>query len=236
MTAKEDYVYRVFQRVADGYDLANMRISLGAHLRWKKAAAEMLCDRLPPNPAILDIGCGTGDMLRIFSSLRRDAVLTGIDFSPNMLKLAKENCRDINDLRLLQGNALSLPLEDESVDGVSLSFALRNMADYEEALREAARVLKPGGSLMVIDSFVPQNRLIKPFYQVYFSGIMPVLGGGIQKQKEYRWLARSTAQFIAVDELCELLWQADLCYVQEKHFLFGACACVVFTTPNAVSQ
>ena len=144
MTGREEYVYQVFQKIADGYDRANRRISLGADLRWKCAAAVLLCESLPVRPEVLDIGCGTGDMLRILSGLRPDARLTGLDFSLNMLEAAKENCGAIPNLCLLQGNAMRLPFEDGSFDGVSISFALRNMADYGQVLREAVRVLRPG--------------------------------------------------------------------------------------------
>ena len=229
MTEKEAYVYRVFQTVADGYDRANRRISLGADLRWKKAAATTLCEGLPAAPELLDLGCGTGDMLLLLFSLCPNARLTGMDFSPNMLKAAEENCSAIprQRLRLLQGNAMSLPFDDGSMDGVSISFALRNMEDYGQVLQEAVRVLKPGGRLAVIDSFVPRQRLVLPFYRIYFSGIMPLLGGGLQRRQEYRWLSRSTEQFITLDELCVLMENVGLQNMQRKTFMLGACACAV---------
>ena len=224
---KEEYVFDVFQRIADGYDSANRRISMGAHLRWKETAARSLCRKLPGEISLLDIGCGTGDMLRIFSGLCPGAQLTGLDFSPNMLKEAETNCREIRNLCLKQGNALALPFPAESFDGVSISFALRNTADYFLALREAARVLREGGYLLVIDSFVPQSSLVRPFYDLYFTGIMPVLGGGFLKQKEYRWLTQSTKEFISTGQLQDLCRQAGFVCCEKKAFLFGACAYVL---------
>ena len=159
---KEEYVFRVFQSIAEGYDSANRRISLGAHLRWKKSAVKSMMASLPEGAALLDIGCGTGDMLRIFSELCPAAALTGLDFSPNMLKAAEANLRDVPNLTLQQGNALDLPFPDASFDGVSISFALRNTADYLRALQEAFRVLKAGGMLLVIDSFVPESPVVRP--------------------------------------------------------------------------
>lgn len=224
---KEEYVFRVFQSIAEGYDRANSRISLGAHLRWKKSAVKCMQDALPKKAALLDIGCGTGDMLRIFSELCPGASLTGLDFSPNMLKAAGANLRDLPNLKLQQGNALDLPFPDASFDGVSISFALRNTADYLRALQEASRVLKEGGMLLVIDSFVPDSAVVRPFYHLYFAGIMPLLGGGVKKRKEYRWLTKSTEEFISVSELQELIRKAGFQDAGRREFLFGACSYVL---------
>lgn len=224
---KEEYVYRVFQSIAEGYDHANRRISLGAHLHWKKAAIRNMQDLLPGSPELLDIGCGTGDMLRLFSETCPGAKLTGLDFSPNMLMAAESNLHDIPDLRLQQGNALDLPFPDAAFDGASISFALRNTADYLRALQEAARVLRDGGVLLVIDSFVPESRVVRPFYDLYFSGVMPLLGGGLKKREEYRWLTESTKEFISVSELQELVDKAGLQNTGRKEFLFGACSYVL---------
>lgn len=224
---KEEYVFRVFQNIAGSYDGANQRISIGAHMRWKRRAADALCALLPEACSILDIGCGTGDMLRIFSAERPRAKLTGLDFSPNMLSVAKNRCRDIALLDLRQGNALDLPFSDMSFDGACISFALRNTADYSRALREAARVLRAGGVMLVIDSFVPQGRLVRPFYDFYFSKLMPLLGGGLRKRKEYDWLTRSTREFISTDRLRDLMSEAGLTICGGKAFMFGACAFVL---------
>ncbi len=224
---KEEYVFRVFQSIAEGYDSANSRISLGAHLRWKKSAVKSMTASLSEGAALLDIGCGTGDMLRIFSELCPASALTGLDFSPNMLKAAEANLRDVPNLTLQQGNALDLPFPDASFDGVSISFALRNTADYLRALQEAFRVLKAGGMLLVIDSFVPESPVVRPFYDLYFAGIMPLLGGGVRKRKEYRWLTKSTKEFISVSELQALVRRAGFENAGTREFLFGACSYVL---------
>ena len=226
MASKEAYVYDVFQRVAPGYDRANKRISAGQHLRWKREAVRMMAEGLPESPKLLDIGCGTGDMLLLQAEACPSAQITGLDFSPNMLEVARERVGNNPQVELVQGNALALPFEDDSFDGATFAFALRNTADYAQALSEALRVLRPGGALVVIDSFVPENPLVRPFYQLYFSVFMPLVGGGLRGWKQYRWLARSTAQFVSASELMALMRRVGYGEPSRRSFMLGACSCV----------
>ena len=226
MEPKEKYVHEVFQKLADGYDGANTRISAGMHMRWKKAAVADLAAHLGEKPKVLDMCCGTGDMLRLIHAERPGAKLTGIDFSANMLKVAKDRCRDIPDLQLMDGNVRQLPMADNTFDAITISFALRNTADYAGVLKEALRVLKPGGCFLCIDSFVPESRLVRPFYRFYFSCVMPVLGGGIRKRKQYLWLNQSTKLFLSVRQLEKLMEQTGYEGVRHREFMLGACGCV----------
>lgn len=229
---KEEYVYSVFQNIAEGYDPANRRISLGMHERWKTKAAGMLAEAVPARAELLDVGCGTGDMLLILHEALPEAGLTGLDFSPNMLKTAEKRCGRIGKLRLLEGNACRLPMEDGSFDGVSIAFALRNTADYEAVVSEAFRVLKPGGAFLCIDSFIPQNPAVRPFYRVYFSCVMPVIGGGRKHFSEYRWLNRSTREFMSPEELGTLIRGQGFTGLRTKRFMMGACAAVLGIKPG----
>lgn len=232
MKDKESYVYDVFQTVAEGYDAANERISLGQHARWKRKVAGMLCAHMPTSPRILDIGCGTGDMLAILADASPTAELVGLDFSPNMLDVAAKRLCELLRITLVQGNALDLPFENESFDGVSIAFALRNTADYKKVLQEALRVLKTGGSFVCIDSFVPSLRLVRPFYYLYFSVVMPLVGGRMKNWREYRWLSESTRQFVSVKDLTKLMTEVGYHGIQCKTFMLGACACVYGRRPQ----
>lgn len=226
MQDKQAYVYDVFQSVATGYDDANARISLGRHVRWKQRAVRMLCEVLPERPRVLDVGCGTGDMLLLESREAPDAQLVGLDFSPHMLEQARARCAGLKGIELVQGNAQELPFEDASFDGVSIAFALRNTADYRKVLAQTVRVLKPGGVLVCIDSFVPSAVVVRPFYHLYFSLVMPLLGGGIRNWRQYRWLSKSTKQFISVRQLCELMREVGYAALDHQSFMLGASACV----------
>lgn len=231
MNNKEKYVYEVFQSIAKGYDSANYRISAGLHMKWKRTGVKALCRELPVDPRLLDLGCGTGDMLRLIHEERPDAILCGVDFSGGMLEIAHKNLCDIQGVRIEKGNVTSLDMEGASFDGVTISFVLRNTADYEKVLREALRVLRPGGVFLCIDSFVPENRVIRLFYDLYFGIIMPVIGGGISKNKQYRWLAESTREFLAPRELMRLMHRVGFRGIRSKGFMFGSCYCIMGRKP-----
>lgn len=223
---KERYVYGVFQSIAGRYDKANNRISLYLHMRWKRAAVRMCKSRGRQLRRVLDVGCGTGDMLRLFSEELPGAALTGLDFSPKMLAAAEEKLAGVKNLRLERGNAMALPFADGSFDCVMISFALRNTADYDRVISEMARVLRPGGVFCCVDSFVPACKLILPVYRGYFSHIMPFLGGGKQDYQNYKWLSKSTEDYITAAQLSDKLYASGMTDAAVRKFMFGACVCL----------
>jgi len=221
----EQAVYNIFQRISGGYDRANMRISLGQHLRWKRAAVRVTADSVPRGGKVLDICCGTGDISALLLQERDDLRVVGVDFSPNMLDEAKRRLGGEDRLSLLQGDAMELPFEDRSFDGCVISFGLRNTANYERVLIEMARVVRTDGVICCIDSFYPAGWLVRPFYHLYFSLLMPFFGGGLRQWKEYLWLSRSTRSFITPDGLQVMMGEAGIRPVKRISFLMGACVC-----------
>ncbi len=121
---------------------------------------------------------------------------------------------------------LSLPFEDGAFDGAVISFALRNTTDYRRTLCELARVVKPGGRVVCIDSFVPEKSWVRPLYSLYFSKLMPLLGGGSKKKEEYRWLNMSTREFLPASELAGMMYECGLRPEARKDFAMGACVCI----------
>ena len=218
-------MYSIFQSISKGYDRANTRISLGLHLRWKKKAVRLMAADLPQGGKVLDLCCGTGDISTILLQAREDLHVTGADFSPNMLSVAKSRFQNEERIELLLADARNLPFEDNSFDGCIISFGLRNTADYKEVLAEIARVTRPGGIFCCLDSFCPTEGLISPFYHLYFSFLMPLLGGGAKHRKEYQWLYQSTRAFVTPDGLRELMRETGFKPNTELSFLFGSCVC-----------
>ncbi len=227
-TSKERYVYQVFQNISKGYDRANQRISLGFQKEFKKMLLSRLKENTPFGGNVLDVCCGTGDITFFLADLRPDLQVTGLDFSPAMLSRARlrNKRKRKNNVLFCKGNALELPFEDNSFEAVCISFGLRNTSDYSLVIDEMRRVARPGGYIYCLDSFAPENALVKPFYTLYFRYIMPFLGGGIHHRKEYLWLYHSTKHFLSRKELKKLFARAGIQKVQDKDKMFGACVLV----------
>jgi demethylmenaquinone methyltransferase/2-methoxy-6-polyprenyl-1,4-benzoquinol methylase len=224
--AKEKRVYDVFQNISTNYDRANNRISLGLQNSWKKTLIEILKKNTPHGVPVLDVCCGTGDIALSLAKARRDLCVTGVDFSPAMLREARKKGRGQKNVQFIQGNAMELPFEDESFAAVCISFGLRNTADYEQVLREMRRVIRPGGFVYCMDSFVPDSPIVKPLYRIYFRYLMPLLGGGRKYRKEYMWLYESTQKFLHCGELRDLYRAIGLHAIRLKKKMCGACVLV----------
>lgn len=231
-TAKETRVYGIFQEISRDYDRANARISLGLHRRWKRMLTGRLIRNLPAGSEVLDVCCGTGDIGLEIAENRRDVQVTGLDFSPAMLEEAERRRKGLQNIRFLQGNALELPVEDGRFAAACVSFGLRNTADYAGAVRELKRAVRSGGFVYCLDSFVPEGKLIRPFYRFYFRRIMPRLGGGRNHAASYRWLYDSTEQFLRREELEALFRTEGLEEVRSERRMFGACALVRGRVPG----
>lgn len=239
---KQDKVFRVFENIAKGYDSANVRISLGMQDSWKKMLIRELTrqDFIPggcPNGKafghtdggkvkILDLCTGTGDIAIGAAKAGTNYQIIGMDFSPSMLRIAaaKARRRGLDNITWRKGNAMEIPCGDASFDAVSISFGLRNCADPEKVLLEIKRVLKPGGRILCLESFVPENALVRPFYRLYFGRVMPLIGGGSSHRKEYEWLQESTESFLRAGQLKELMTRCGFRDVKVRRRMMGACA------------
>lgn len=223
----KEHVHGVFESIADGYDAANNRISLGMHGLWKRSlcnAASKSCDTSKRAGLILDICCGTGDITESLARNNPDTFVVGLDFSAHMLDVARTRMTGLDNVMLVEGNAMELPFDDDTFDAAVISFGLRNTPDYEQVVGEMARVVRPGGVVACLDASVPSSKLIQPFYQFYYKNIMTILGGGISHRKEYEWLYESTQEFLRKDELAALFESCGLCHVQVRSFMFGSAA------------
>ena len=217
-------VYRVFQRVAEGYDKANVRISLGQHEAWKKRLVKAAHPTGVPEEELklLDVCCGTGDVTLMMAKAHPQARITGIDFSEAMLQEAGRKLKAQPLVSLLQADAEHLPFADNSFHAATISFGLRNTTDYAQVLQEMYRVVKPSGRICILDSFLPENRFVRPFYRIYFDLLMPFLGGGVRKWKEYRLLTETTKVFLSPKALKELMQKTGLQQIRTKSSMFGA--------------
>lgn len=199
---KEQRVHKIFNTISNDYDHMNNIISLNQHTLWRnKTMAHMF---LNEDMEVLDVCCGTGDWTIQLAMSGADTV--GLDFSENMLEVAEEKTADFGNISLIHGNAMDLPFEDGRFDYVTIGFGLRNLPDYQAAIKDFYRVLKPGGTLVILETSTPESSFVNYGFEVYFGKIMPVLGGLVAKKKdEYTWLYESTHSFLSKEALKQML-------------------------------
>ena len=233
---KQDKVFRVFETIAKGYDRANVRISLGMQNSWKEMLIREVVRR--PRNRVLDLCTGTGDIAIGIAKAGAKYSITGMDFSPSMLRVAARKAKrlGITNIRWRKGNAMKIPCGDAYFDAVSISFGLRNCADPQQVLEEIYRVLRPGGEILCLESFVPDSAVVKPFYRLYFGRIMPLLGGGRSNRKEYEWLQESTESFLRSKELSHLMRRCGFVDVRVRRRMMGACAMHIAVKPDCRKQ
>ncbi len=230
---KSSYVRDMFASIAPRYDLANRVLTAGIDERWRRRAIAEL--RPPSHGKILDLCCGTGDL--IFHMLRGDATLevTGLDFCEPMLARARERSRAqacSNNARFVAGDVMQLPFKDASFDGATMGFSLRNVVDIDTTLKEARRVLRPGTRFVNLDVSKAPNPVFKKAFDLYFYGVVPLIGGWIGGSKAaYRYLPQSLTHYPGARELRERFAFAGFLENKFVRLMGGAIAIHVGTAP-----
>jgi demethylmenaquinone methyltransferase/2-methoxy-6-polyprenyl-1,4-benzoquinol methylase len=196
----------MFDRVAGRYDALNSVMTAGMHHRWRQRAADRA--ELRPGDSALDVCCGTGDMaLELAARVSPGGHVVGCDFSEPMLDLAREKASDrgAEAVRFEWADALSLPYDAGRFDAVTVGFGVRNLADLDRGLREMARVLRPGGRLVVLEITQPARPPLSVFYSLWFDRIVPLLGTFSGDSEAYSYLPESVRGFPAPRRLAEMM-------------------------------
>lgn len=194
------FVRSAFAAIAGKYVLTNHVLSLGIDVLWRKTTANRVAALNPK--FVLDLATGSGDLALEIQKKCPDAHILGADFSEPMLEEARK--RGLKNLMV--ADAMNLPIEQATADVVTVAFGLRNMADYAKALKEMGRVLKPGGSLFVLDFSLPQSSILRAGHLFYLRHLMPRIAGMITGQKEaYQYLCSSIEKFPAGASMCQLI-------------------------------
>ncbi|MGH9007439.1 MAG: ubiquinone/menaquinone biosynthesis methyltransferase [Acidimicrobiales bacterium] len=197
-TAKTAQVRAMFDAIAPRYDLVNRVITFGLDRRWRARTVAAL--GLPDGSRILDLACGTGDLATLVA--RHGHQVLGSDLSAGMLSARH------HPFPAVQADAVALPFATGSLDGVVCGYALRNFTDLAASLAEAARVVRPGGRLAVLEVAAPENDLVRRGYDLWFGRCVPAIGGLLSDGAAYRYLPRSTAYLPPPDELRAMLGAA----------------------------
>ena len=203
-----EWVRAMFGRVAHRYDLANHLLSFNMDRYWRSHTVARVRDVLArPDARVLDICCGTGDLVRALQRGRGGgAPVMGSDFCHPMLVAAHAK---VGGGRLFEADALRLPLADASLDLITVAFGFRNLANYEAGLREMRRVLRGGGVAAILEFSQPPNRLFGALYTFYSRRVLPVIGGALSGSRDaYTYLPESVRKFPVAEELAAMMQTA----------------------------
>jgi demethylmenaquinone methyltransferase/2-methoxy-6-polyprenyl-1,4-benzoquinol methylase len=210
-----DAVRTMFDRIAPIYDTMNHAMTAGLDRRWRRETARAA---VSPGDRVLDACCGTGDLA--VASLREGGRVTGIDFSERMLERANAKSDAIE---WVQGDALALPLDDGSFDAATVGFGVRNLDDLERGLAELRRVLRPGGRLAILEITQPRG-LLRPFYKLWFDGLVPLAGKLLPGGSAYTYLPASVRRFPAAKEFAQMIQASGFEQVRYRLFAGGIVA------------
>ncbi len=229
---KEEFVHRLFDAIADRYDLMNRVLTAGVWGRWLGAFRRAAVP--PAGGTALDVGCGTADLTLIMAeAVGPGGRVVGLDLSEAMLAVARRKVRRRGlegRVALVRGNALDLPFPADSFDLVASGFVLRNVAHLPRALEEMARVTRPGGRVVVLELSHPPLALVRVPFELYFRRVVPLLGRWAARRlpgpvAPYDWLPLSWESFPDAPSLAALFRESGLADV-EYRFLTGGIACL----------
>jgi demethylmenaquinone methyltransferase/2-methoxy-6-polyprenyl-1,4-benzoquinol methylase len=224
----------MFTAIAPRYDLLNHVLSLNIDRRWRRKAIDLLGFERQPGGTYLDLCAGTLDLAAELANRRGfEGRVIGADFVKPMLELGRHKSVRV---RPVTADALELPFPDRSFDGATVGFGVRNLMDLGKGLAEAARVLKPGAKLVVLEFTTPRWQPLRAGYLFYFRRILPLVGRLVSKHRSaYEYLPRSVLAFPEPPELAALMGVAGFEAVRYDLFLGGICAAHVGTRAPAAT-
>ncbi len=220
----------MFDAIAGRYDAMNRILSLGIDQRWRKRTARAL--ELRENARVLDLATGTGDLALEIVRQQPSAHVIGVDPSLKMLEVGREKVarRGAGErIELQVGDAEALPFGDGEFDGVCIAFGIRNVPDRARALREMARVTRPGGRVAVLELSEPNGGLLAPFARFHVHTVVPALGALLSGAREYRYLQRSIAAFPPAATFAQMMSESGLEVLAVNPLTFGVCHLYVGT-------
>ena len=212
---KKEFVEKMFDDISTKYDFLNHFLSFGIDIHWRKKFINKL--NIQNGETVLDVACGTGDIG--FHILKKHEInLINIDISKNMLLIAKKKAlkKNLKNIKFLHGDAEKLPLEDNSIDHLTISYGFRNTSHHDIALSEFHRVLKPGGNLGILEFSIPKSKIMGNLFKFYFHKILPKIASMFSQKKAYKYLPESVDFFPSRGKICNKITEAgfnNACFI-----------------------
>jgi demethylmenaquinone methyltransferase/2-methoxy-6-polyprenyl-1,4-benzoquinol methylase len=224
LSEKSEKIKHMFDKIAPRYDFLNKILSFRQDVRWRKALLAYV--PFVYKGTFYDVATGTGDVLiSLKESEKGYGKFIGFDISKGMLDIAKKRVKKKGahyaSLSFIQASAEKLPVEDSSADALSIAFGLRNVDRRDVALKEALRVLKPKGVLLILDFFNPENKILNKAYSFYFKTILPRIGGLLSDKEAYEYLPESVKSMPPPLEFYKLLESTGFQQIEEKRWMGG---------------
>ena len=229
-SSKQNQVEKMFNSISFEYDLLNAIMTFNSHKRWKKNILNIAKKIKPKN--VLDIATGTADIAINLGSIS-DCKVVGVDISEQMLSIGREKIskNKLDEMVSLErGDAENLNFKDGYFDLVTIGFGVRNFQDLEKGLRESFRVLNKEGTLIILETSVPENRIMKLFYSIFTRTYIPIMARIFSKDKSaYNYLLNSAELFPSGTKFSEILKSVGFSKVQIKPKLFGSSTIYIAT-------
>ena len=223
---KSEQVREMFDNIAPAYDFMNRAMTFGLDRLWLR---RLLAEAAAGSPKdIADLATGTGDVALAMARRMPGAKVTGLDLSEGMIDIGRrkiERAGLAGRIELICGDSLAMPFDSGSFDAITVAYGVRNFADLLAGYREMARVLKPGGTLTVIELSTPASPVVRPFYRLYTRHIIPLMGRMVSKDvRAYSYLPESIAAVPQRADMTALMEQAGFTDTAWRTLTFGTCA------------
>lgn len=228
-------VQKLFSRIARHYDFINDLQSFGLHRSWKSKVVRS-CKPPNPNGLILDLACGSGDLVFRLKRKFPKASIIGGDYTFQMLEVAKKREFETDFSRWIQLDGLKLPYANETFEAITMAYGLRNMADPALCLKELYRVLKPSGTVCILDFGKPRNGFIRSVYYFFLRTIQPAIGSLFFRDAEtYRYIYQSLLKYPAQEGVTQLLKEAGFNSVHCEDLALGTMSLHSAQKPSMVT-
>ncbi len=220
---KKSGIESLFDQIADKYDQVNRVISLGFSSLWRQKALSLL--ELNENDHVLDVGCGTGMVPYLLKKRYPHINITGIDLSEKMLHIAQKRLKNVS---LIKGDVTQLPFKDNQFDLVTTCYTLRNFPNIHPSLQEIFRVVRPSGSVLILDTFPITHQPMKMLHQIWLSKIAPFLAAPFSNRLPYHYMYQSIKHHITQQFLIDELEKKGIHLIKRSDYTFKFATAMVF--------